>query len=140
MTRLLRALAVAIAVAGAVDPPVTLTGTTRARLAIVEQEPASAVSAQVRAQLVRELGAAYEIVPERTSDSAAAIVIGDRYPDSDSANVTQTIATVTIGSPNVRLVHVNAPREIPPATTIHLDVEVDAHGAAGQSMDLLAAR
>src|SRR6266850_2490448 len=80
----LRVLAIAIAVAGVVDPAVTLTGSTPARLAVVEQEPTSLVSAGVRSQLVRDLGGSYEIVPEITSDAAAAIVIGDRYPDRDS--------------------------------------------------------
>src|SRR5258706_1360894 len=138
MTRILRVLAIAIAVAGVVDPAVTLTGSAPARLAVVEQEPTSAVSAAVRSQLVRDLGAAYEIVPEVTSDSAAAIVIGEGYPDSYRADVTQTIATVTIGSPNVRLVHVSAPRAVPAATAIHVEVDVEARGTAGQSVDLIA--
>src|SRR5260370_38301538 len=81
---MLRALAMAIAGAGVVDPAVTLTGSTLARLAVVEQEPTSLVSAGVRSQLVRDLGGAYEIVPEITSDAAAAIVNGERYPTSSA--------------------------------------------------------
>jgi hypothetical protein len=149
----LRVLAIAIAVAGVVDPAITLTGSTPARLAVVEQAPASPVSARLRSQLVRDLGAAYQIVPEVTSDSAAAIVIGDRYPASSAGSdvvsgfltdaalaksVSRTVATVSIGPPNVRFVHVSAPRDVPAATIIHLEGDVDARGVAGQSIDLIA--
>src|SRR3954464_15917205 len=89
---ILRVLAIAIAVAGVADPAVTWTATTPARLAIVELEPTTDASAQVRTQLARDLGHAYEILPEVTSDAHAAFVIGDRYPDRPLASAFLTDA------------------------------------------------
>ena len=70
-------VAIAIAVAGAIDPAVTMSGTTLPRLAVVVSQPGSAAAESARARLVRDLGASYEIVPQITSDTAAAIVIGE---------------------------------------------------------------
>ena len=81
MTRLLRLVAFAIAIAGVVDPAITLSGASRARVAVVALRSAPPAADGVRERLVRDLSASYEIVPQLTSDAAAAIVIGDRYPD-----------------------------------------------------------
>ena len=49
------------------------------------------------------------MVPRIQSDTAATIVIGDRYPDEPMPIApSQRVATVTVGSPltpNVRIVH-----------------------------------
>ena len=90
MTLFLRAVAVLIAVAGFIDPAFTLAGRSRARISIVVQDgrtmalPAAdgasrrAVAERVRAQLTKDLGSDYDVQPRLTSDSAAAIVVGDR--------------------------------------------------------------
>ncbi|HMD34668.1 MAG TPA: hypothetical protein VKH42_06865 [Vicinamibacterales bacterium] len=160
MTRLLRVAAIAIAVAGVVDPAITMSGATRPRLAVVvsvaeppdlplpggARSPAAfAPSAlrrgragRVRDRLVRSLGAAYEIVPQIASDTAAAIVIGDTYPD-EPVRDSLPVATVTIASetgPNVRIVRVETPREVPAATAIHVDVEVEGLAVVGRTTDV----
>ena len=137
----LRAVAIAIAVAAAVDPAITISGRTRPRLAVVVQEPASALAAQARASIVRDLATSHEVVPQLTSDSAAAIVIGDRYPE-DPLPEQLLVATVStaaaVPAQRVQIVRVEAPREAPLATAIHIDADVDAMGAAGRSTDVTA--
>ena len=138
--RALRCIAIAIAIAGAIDPAVTMSGAIPARLAIVVLQPGSAAAETARARLVRDLAASYEIVPQVTSDTAAAIVIGDRYPDEPLPEhlLVATVSTVAAPTPNVRLVRVEAPREVPAATTIHIDVDVEALGFAGRPTDVTA--
>jgi hypothetical protein len=137
---LLRAISIAIAVGGFVDPAVTMSGTTPARLAIVVSPPGSAAAETARARLVRDLAASYEIVPQITSDTAAAVVIGERYPDEPVPEdlLVATVSTAAAPTSGVQLVRVDAPGEVPVATTIHIDADVEALGLAGRSTDVTA--
>ena len=141
MTRPLRLAAIAIAIAGAIDPAITLSGASRPRVAVVALQSATSAADHVRDRLVRDLSPWYEVVPAATSDASAAVVIGHRLPDqplSDSLLVA-TVTTPAAVRPGARFVRVDAPREIPPATVIHLDVELEAFGVAGQSTVVTAA-
>jgi len=153
MTRVLRLVAFAIAVAGIADPALTLSGASRARVAVLALRSAPPAAADVRERLVRDLSPSYDVVPDATSDAAAAIVIGDRYPDGldwpggDTSAIRSSvpdglpIATVTIPEPvrtGVRIVRIDAPAEVPPATVIHLDVELEGRGAVGQTTGVSA--
>ncbi|MBZ5557273.1 MAG: hypothetical protein LAO77_08380 [Acidobacteriia bacterium] len=141
MTRLiLRSIAIAIAVIALVDPAISLSGSTRARLAVVELDPAGPIGPAlhvVRDRLVRDLGSSFEIVPQITSDAAAAIVIGDRYPPESIPDAIR-VSTVTVApaATGMRIVRIDAPAEVPPGTAIHLDVGVEGTGMAGQSSDV----
>jgi hypothetical protein len=138
MTRItLRLIAIAIAVAAAVDPSIAIDAATRPRIAVVAQNASGADA--VRAEVVRDLAADYDVVPKVVSDAAAAIVIGDRYP-SDPVRGSLRVMTVTVPQPSdaVRIVRVAAPREVPPGTRIRVEVELDAHGAAGRTTQLRA--
>jgi hypothetical protein len=141
VTRLLRLAAIAIASAGVVDPAITMSGAMRPRLAVVVSiaEPSALpLASPVRDRLARNLGAAYEIVSQITSDSAGVIVIGDRYPDGsvpDSLPVA-TVTTANNAGPSVRIVRVETPREVPAATAIHVDVEVEGLAVAGRTTDV----
>ena len=163
MTQLLRVAAIASAVAGVVDPAMMMSGATRPRLAVVvsiAEPPELPLAGRVRDRLVRSLGAAYEIVPQIDSNTAAAIVIGDRYPD-EPVRESLPVATVTIANetgpvlsarrilgqaqdeprvegPRVRVVRVETPREVPAATAIHVDVEVEGLAAGGRTTDVTA--
>jgi len=134
-----RLVAVAIAVAVAVDPSIAIDAATRPRIALVVQEAHVPDAARARDALVRELGADHDVVPYLVSDTAAAIVIGDRYP-SDPVPNSMPVMTVTIPQPSdgVRIVRIAAPREVPPATRIRIAVDVDAPGAVGRTTELRA--
>jgi len=153
-----RALAIVIAVAAIVDPATTVTGATRARVAVVNLEPASAEAARVREKLASDLGARYDIQPQITTDVAATVVIGRGYPDTGSMESVRvegsraegsraegsraegtSISTVTLPeAAGPRIARVSAPREVPAATSIRVDVDVDGRGIAGQTTDVSA--
>jgi hypothetical protein len=147
MTRLLRFIALAIAIAGLVDPAISLSGASRARIAVVAQKPSSSASDNVRARLIRELSPSYEIVPDVTSDASAAVVIGDRYPEAAGADtrvrpldsmVVSTVTTPVAAASGARLVRVDAPADVPTATLVHLDVELEGAGVEGQTTEVTA--
>jgi hypothetical protein len=134
-------MAFAIAAAGVLDPALNVSGASRPRLAIVALRSAARDDVGVRDRLVRDLSGSFEIVANITSDAAAAVLIGDRIPD-DPVPDTLRVATVTMAEnvePGVRIVRVDAPREIPPATVIHLNTVLEARGQAGRSSDVIAA-
>jgi hypothetical protein len=140
MTRLLRLLAWAIAIGGVIDPAITLSGASRARLSVVVAQPGSPAVDAARDRLTRDLSAEYDIVPHVVSDAAAAIVIGDRYPDAavPDAMLVATVSMSDRAAAGVRIVRVDAPSAVPPTTLIHLDIELEASLVAGQTTDLTA--
>jgi hypothetical protein len=140
MTRLLRFTAFAIAAAGLVDPAITVSGVTRPRVALVIDHPTLPEADDVRARLARDLSASYEMVAGVTSDAAAAIAIGDRYPNEQlpESLLVATVTTTPPVTPAARIIRIDAPREVPPATAIHLDVEVETTGLTGQTTDVIA--
>jgi hypothetical protein len=139
MTVLLRALAFAIAIAAFIDPAVSVSGAWRARIALVVSQPAPEAAHSVRDRLSRDLGVSFEVVPSITSDAAAAIVVGDRYP-AGAVPDSLLVATVTTAdrASGVRILRVDAPRDVPPATAIHLDVELEGDGVVGRTTDAIA--
>lgn len=139
MTRVFRVIAVLIAIAGAIDPAITLEGAVRPHLAVVALER-SASADRVRTQLVRDLGADFEIVPAATSDASAAIAIGRSFVPSNSPELSsfgRMISTVTTAPPAVTIAGISAPRAVPPATAIHVEADVDGRNASGAT-DLIA--
>jgi len=136
---LLRAIAIAIAIAAAVDPAVSIVAATRPRIALVAQNPESSDVRAARAAVARDLAADYDLVPQIVSDAAAAIVIGDRYPDEPVADSLR-VSTVTIAPPSnaVRVLRVSAPRDVLPATSIRVRVDVAAHGVSGRATEVRA--
>jgi hypothetical protein len=139
MRRLLRLAAWAIAIGGAIDPAMALPGASRARLAVVVSQPSSPAAVAARDRVARDLSASYDIVPHLVTDAAAAIVIGDRYPD-EAVPDAMLVATVTASdaAPGVRIVGIDAPSPVPASTLIHLDVELEASLVAGQTTDVSA--
>ena len=136
---LLRWLAIAIAVAGLADPAITVSGIGRARLAVITQDPSSAEAEDVRTRLTQSPGSSYDIVPDITSDAAAAIVIGSRYPD-EPVRANLPVATVTIphaAPPTIRIVRAQVPGEVPAGTSIQVGVELEATGVAGRTSDVV---
>jgi hypothetical protein len=135
-----RTIALAIAVAGVIDPACTLSGASRARVAVVALRSAPPAAEGIRERLVHDLSASYEVVPYVTSDAAAAIVIGDRIPDDPlpEAMLVATVTTPEAVRPGVRIVRIDAPHELPSATMIRLDVDVEGSGLSGQTTDLTA--
>ncbi|HEY6893457.1 MAG TPA: hypothetical protein VI258_04770, partial [Rhodanobacteraceae bacterium] len=148
MTTAFRVLAIAIAIAGALDPAWTAPRRTRPSVAIVVNDSPTlalpdgngvtrrATANTIRDRLRADLRRDFSIESSVTSDTVAAVVIGDEYA-SVARNI--PVATVSIAdgiAPNVALVRVNAPPEVLPATTIPIAVDIDAAGMRGQTTTL----
>jgi hypothetical protein len=138
--RLLRSIAVAIAVAALLDPPLVVTARQRPRLTITLQRPGDPMSIGVRQRLMRDLRADFEVVgsgPDR--DAAAAIVVGDEYPERPAAFSGRT-STVTIDAEHrgatVRIAAVRAPRAVPRGTRIQLEVTLESLAATGMTSEV----
>lgn len=133
---LLRTAAVAIAVAALIDPPLASMARPHPRLAVTLLQPADAMAARVRDRLARDMRADFDVVPGPDPDAAAAVVVGDRYPDRPPAFAQRT-STVTIDGGNrgagVRITSVKAPHAVPRGTRIQLEVGLDASAANGST-------
>jgi hypothetical protein len=134
---LLRGAAIAIAVAGFVDPAITMSGSVRPKLAVAIAQP-SVEADRVRARLRADLESSFEIRPAIASDIDAAIVIGNRYV-GEPVPEKLPIATVTIveESASVRIARVDAPPDVPAATAIHVGVDLEARAADGRTTDVI---
>jgi hypothetical protein len=141
--RALRAIAVAIAVLAVLDPRLTIEGRTRPRVSVIVQSGSSmvlpavdgtssrrAAATTLRDALRRDLSDAYELVDGIDSSASAAIVIGDRYPDTPLPESLRAW-TITVGgelTPNVRIVSVDAPASVPIATAVRIRPTFEATG------------
>ncbi len=137
---LLRVIAFGIAILALVDPSIAVSGASRARIAVVVSRPAPPDADGVRDRVARSLGSAFEIVPAITPDAAAVVVVGDRYP-VDSIPDALLVATVTTpdSAPGVRILRVDTPPDVPAATTIHVEVELEGAGVSGRTTDVTVA-
>ena len=137
-SRLLRAAAFAIAIAAVIDPPLTLSGRGRSRVAIVTEDSTIDVS-RTRQRLADALGEDFNVLPGADASADAAVVVGSDYPDRLPSE-RQRVFTVTMppgdSEPNVRIAAVRTPREVVTGTLIHLEVDIDASNVSGQTSAL----
>ncbi|HEV3139766.1 MAG TPA: hypothetical protein VGY57_04595, partial [Vicinamibacterales bacterium] len=132
MTRLLRWVAVAIAIVAVIDPSLTAAGRVRPTIGLIAAR--GSIADRVRAALRAD----YAIVDGADPSAAALIVVGDRYPDeaiSDSARVSTVSAPAASG---VRIASLSAPRAIPATTSIHLEAELVSSGLRGRTTAVTA--
>jgi hypothetical protein len=142
-----RGVACAIAVLALIDPALTMNRNLRPRIAVVvEGGPSMALpgggaatraeaARRARAALERGLSSDFEIVDGLDSSAAAAVVIGDRYPDGAIAGA-MNVSTVAVRgrlAPNVRIARIDVPQRLPAATTIRVLADVEAVGMSGRS-------
>jgi len=138
----LRSVAVAIAIAAVIDPPMTLTARGRSRVAVVVSDDGTIPSlARASAEtLTRELRDDFDVVSGRDDEAAAAVFIGGRYPAAPPPEA-QRIFTVTAlpspAEPDVRVSEWRVPKEVPRGTLIHVEADVDAFNASGSTSTLI---
>ena len=135
----LRATAVAIAVAAIVDPPLTVNARTRARVAVMTPEAAGDAARAAHRAVTDALRSDFEVIGGADAAAAAVVVIGTDYPDRPPAEG-QRVFSVTlppaVGDANVMVDAIRAPREVPPGTLIHLEVDVDGSNVSGATSTL----
>jgi hypothetical protein len=152
--RLLRIVAVAIAIAALIDPSVTIAGRVRPRISVVVQRGPSMIlpsgsdrtrtraaeAARVVTALKSALHADLAFVNGFDPAADAIVVVGDRFPLEPMPDAAR-VSTIDVGgplSPNVAIVDIEAPRSVPPATSIHIAVRVTGSGVRGATSVLVA--
>ena len=126
LERLLRAIAIAIAVLGIVDPAITATRDVPATVAVIETTAgaADALTLPARFRVHRGLSA----------DAAATIVIGDRLPAfAESIAAPAFFVSLKGGKRSAVIRNVVAPARARFESRVAVNVTVETHGAVGQT-------
>jgi hypothetical protein len=135
-----RGMAVAIAIAALIDPSFPMAATGRARIALMLQQPQTPVAREAHDAVARAVRREFDLAPGRDDAADALVVVGAAYRGL-TVPERQRVYTVTAappsGEPAVRISAVRGPREAPPATKIHLEVDVDRNSAATGSSTLV---
>lgn len=128
MTGALRAVAIAIALAGAVDPALAIRRPMP--LAIDVHAGTGRAAGQVRARLTHALGNDVRI--SGGEQPHAAIFIGAAV-DPDLVPDGVPVSTIALGGPNVRILAVQEPPPILPGQSAVIAADVHAAGVAGRT-------
>lgn len=80
MPRLLRAIAITIAIAAAIDPAITTRRTTRPDIAVIAADATR--DSALAARVARVIGKSFTVTPAQFAAAGATIVVGDRIPDA----------------------------------------------------------
>lgn len=92
LPRLLRAVAVAIALAGALDPTITSNRSTRPDVSIIAVNPRR--DSVLGASVARTLGASFTVTPAPFAAAAATVLVGNRLPDATAELIAPVFAVV----------------------------------------------
>lgn len=136
--RALRAVAIAIALAAAVDPAVTTMRPVRPVVSVVAAEPAR--DGALAARVAAELAGAFTVLPAPFADAAAVVVVGERVPPDavraslpDSAPV---FAVLPDAGAALRIAGLEAPRHVPLASRVEVVALLDATAARGREVEV----
>jgi hypothetical protein len=129
--RLLRWTAVAIAVAAAIDPAMSVNRRVRPKVALITD------SREHDEHLWRGSFRDFDFVAGLDPSASAAVAVALRYPEQPIPE-SLPVATVSIDPPDPRLVSVSAPASVPAGTMIHVDVDLASTAPAGRSTSLTA--
>ena len=127
-THVLRGVAVAIAIAAAIDPAITSTRRTRPLIAVVAADAIGDSGLVTRVR--RELDASFTVVPAALDVAAGTVLIGDRVPDRLREGDAPVVAVASrdAAEPSVRLRRVVAPAR----------AALDARIAVSMTLDVLS--
>jgi len=123
-------MAVAMAVAAAIDPAITISARVRPRIALVgDLRNGNEAEAYIR------LSRSVQVVSANDPAAEAWVVVGDRYPD---AAIPQSARVATVTSPaGFGFASFSAPQSVPPGSAIHLEAELT--GRPGAKTELIVA-
>lgn len=130
----MRALAIAIALLGAIDPAITSTRMTRPEVAIIAANPAR--DAALAARVGGELDDRFTVIPASFAAAAATVIIGDALPASAS-EIPAPVFVVAREAPAVSatIQSVSAPARATLDARVPISVAVQVRGAAGRSLE-----
>lgn len=131
--RVLRGLAVAIAVAAVVDPAITMARRTDATIAVVAAHTAN--DSALARRVADELDDAFTVVRGPFTTAAATVIVGNRLPHDARALAVPVFAVLQeLPERVVQLRQVDAPATVPLNTRVPIDVTAHAVGGAGRDL------
>ncbi|MEJ7811701.1 MAG: hypothetical protein WKG32_14915 [Gemmatimonadaceae bacterium] len=133
--RLLRALAIAIALAGAADPTVTSSRTTRPVVAVVAAAPRR--DGPLAERVARGLAKEFTVISAPFADADGTIIVGDHVPLPADAPASPVFAVLPDrDGPVVTLEAVSAPARTPSAASVPVVAVARVTGARGRALDI----
>lgn len=133
LERVVRGVAILIALAAVIDPAITTTRRTRPVIAVVAAEDADSTRARA---VVRELEGAFTVVAAPFAGASGSVIVGDRVPADAAALARPVFAVMPDVERTVRLVEVHAPARSPLEASVPVDVVVHASDRSGRVVDI----
>jgi len=136
LARVLRTLAILIALAGVVDPAITSPRAVRRMVAVVTPHGPDLATAQFADRLARDLSATFDVVRTPVSGAAAVVAVGDRLPEGASTISAPVLAVIPpVSGPAVRITTIRAPRQASLETRVAMVASLHVTGARGQTVE-----
>jgi len=134
LMRAARVAAVAIAVAAAIDPPVTVT---RAERPVVAVAATGARDSMLARRVAGALAKRFTVVAAPLPGADASVIVGSRMPDdiSDVARPTFAVLGARAGA-SVTISDVRAPRSTPADARVPVTAVVQTTAARGRTLDV----
>ena len=140
MTRLplaLRTLAIAIALAGVVDPAVTSARRVRPTVAVIDTAPAEGAGAGLADRVARRLEDRFLIVRAAAPDTAAMVLAGDRLPaELTSISMPGFAVRPAADGPSIAIVAVSSPVRAPAQSRVPVTVSLHVANADRRMVDV----
>ncbi len=134
MPRVLRALAILIAIVAVIDPAVTSTRTTRPEVAVITAD--SAKDAALAGRVARELGERFTVIPAPFAPAAATVLIGTRLPTALATSSATFAVAPEPATPSATIVAVDAPSRTNLDARVPITTTVHALGANGRDVEV----
>ena len=133
-TRVLRAVAILIALAAVIDPAVTSMRTPRPEIAVVAGE--ASADRDLAARVGRELGERFTVIHAPFAAAAATVVVGSRLPRAAAELGSPVFAVVPArDGPSARIEAVHAPSDAALEGRVTLTAATHAVGASGRTLE-----
>jgi hypothetical protein len=133
----LRIAAVAIAVAGVIDPVVTADRAVKRTVAVVRAAEGTAADASARDDLARRLSSSYRVIDRVMPGASATIVVGEGLPAAAADVVAPAFAVLPAPrDPSVAITAIDVPRETPFASRAPVEVSVRVRQGSGQKVEI----
>ena len=129
----LRLLAVAIAVAAAIDPAVTSTRSARPEVAVVAAD--SVRDADLADRVARELGERFTVIPAAFPPAAATVLVGTRLPAPVLEVGSRAFAVVPERGPVALIEAVNVPDGAALDARVPVTATIQVVGAQGRDLE-----
>lgn len=132
--RLLRVVAIGIAIAAAVDPSITSNRTTKPEVAVVAVDPGQAALSD---RVAGELSKAFTVIRAPVSNADATVLVGDALPSVHDGLASPAFAVLSDrDGPTVTLDGVHAPAWSPADARVPVATVAHVTGARGRTLDL----